>query len=58
MSAKVVGVDVDASLERLRQLASDLRWFWNHAADELWQQLDADLCIKIPLEAAYVLWQR
>jgi starch phosphorylase len=27
----------------LRELALDLRWSWNHAADELWQRLDPDL---------------
>ncbi len=26
----------------LTELALDLRWSWNHTADELWQQLDAD----------------
>jgi len=24
----------------LRDLALDLRWSWNHAADELWNRLD------------------
>ncbi len=28
---------------RLRQLALDLRWSWNHAADELWNRLDPEL---------------
>ena len=27
----------------LRDLALDLRWSWNHAADELWHRLDPDL---------------
>jgi starch phosphorylase len=27
----------------LRQLALDLRWSWNHAADELWTRLDPEL---------------
>jgi len=27
----------------LTELALDLRWSWNHGADEVWQQLDADL---------------
>jgi starch phosphorylase len=27
----------------LRDLALDLRWSWNHAADELWTQLDPEL---------------
>jgi starch phosphorylase len=30
-------------IERLADLALDMRWSWNHAADEIWQQLDADL---------------
>ena len=27
----------------LAELALDMRWSWNHAADELWRQLDPDL---------------
>ncbi len=27
----------------LAELALDLRWSWNHAADEVWQQLDQEL---------------
>jgi starch phosphorylase len=30
-------------LETLMELALDLQWSWNHAADALWQQLDAEL---------------
>jgi starch phosphorylase len=30
-------------LEGLAELALDLRWSWNHAADTLWKQVDADL---------------
>ncbi|MDQ6903096.1 MAG: alpha-glucan family phosphorylase [Bacteroidota bacterium] len=30
-------------METLAELALDLRWSWNHAADELWQELDAEL---------------
>ena len=30
-------------LDSLTELALDLRWSWNHAADELWQQLDPGL---------------
>ena len=30
-------------LEALTELAMDLRWAWNHAADDLWQQLDPAL---------------
>jgi starch phosphorylase len=29
--------------EALAELALDMRWSWNHAADELWRQLDPDL---------------
>ena len=31
------------SVASLRQLALDLRWSWNHAADELWRRLEPDL---------------
>jgi starch phosphorylase len=34
--------DVDG-FESLSELALDMRWSWNHATDELWQQLDAEL---------------
>jgi starch phosphorylase len=37
MSEKIEGVD------ELRELALNLRWSWNHAADKLWRALDADL---------------
>src|ERR1035437_199664 len=30
-------------IELLTGLALDLRWAWNHAADELWQELDPEL---------------
>jgi starch phosphorylase len=30
-------------INSLAGLALDLRWSWNHAADELWEQLDSDL---------------
>jgi starch phosphorylase len=30
-------------LDSLAELALDLRWSWNHAADEVWRQLDPDL---------------
>jgi starch phosphorylase len=30
-------------LEGLRELALDLRWAWNHAADTLWKQVDSEL---------------
>jgi starch phosphorylase len=29
--------------DKLAELALDMRWSWNHFADELWQQLDPDL---------------
>ena len=32
-----------AGLDALAELALDMRWSWNHAADEVWRQLDADL---------------
>ena len=35
-------VDV-AGFDSLATLALDLRWSWNHAADDLWEQIDADL---------------
>ena len=34
--------DVDG-FDSLVELALDLRWSWNHAADDLWRQLDAAL---------------
>ena len=30
-------------LDSLAELAFDLRWSWNHAADEIWRQLDPSL---------------
>jgi starch phosphorylase len=30
-------------LDALAELALDVRWSWNHAADEVWRQLDPDL---------------
>src|SRR5664280_482263 len=36
-SANVAGFD------SLSELALDLRWSWNHAADDVWQQLDPAL---------------
>jgi len=32
-----------SELEGLAELALDLRWSWNHAADRLWEHIDADL---------------
>ena len=34
--------DVDG-VDSLAELALDMRWSWNHAADKLWQQLDSEL---------------
>src|SRR5712691_13554121 len=34
--------DVDG-FDALGELALDLRWSWNHAADEVWRQLDPAL---------------
>jgi starch phosphorylase len=30
-------------MDALTELALNLHWSWNHAADELWERLDADL---------------
>ena len=30
-------------IDALAELALDMRWSWNHAADEVWRQLDPDL---------------
>ncbi|MGB7264973.1 MAG: alpha-glucan family phosphorylase, partial [Terracidiphilus sp.] len=35
--SKIEGIDA------LAELALNLHWSWNHAADELWERLDADL---------------
>ena len=35
--AQVSGMDL------LIELALDLRWSWNHRADDLWRHIDADL---------------
>jgi glycogen phosphorylase len=32
-----------AGFDSLAELALDLRWSWNHAADEVWRELDPDL---------------
>lgn len=34
--------DIDG-IEQLFELALDLRWSWNHSADELWGQIDPDV---------------
>lgn len=30
-------------MEALTEIALNMRWSWNHAADELWSQLDLEL---------------
>jgi len=35
-------IEVDG-YDSLAELALDLRWSWNHAADEIWQQLEPSL---------------
>ena len=37
-----IPTDIDG-VDDLAELALDLRWSWNHAVDEIWYQLDADL---------------
>ena len=32
-----------AGFDTLSELALDMRWSWNHAADGVWQQLDPEL---------------
>jgi starch phosphorylase len=36
-------MDLEQLRSGLRDLALDLRWAWNHAADELWARLDPEL---------------
>jgi len=36
-------MDSEQLRTRLHDLALDLRWSWNHAADELWTRLDPEL---------------
>src|SRR5580704_2916562 len=36
-------MDMTDLLKSLSELALDLRWSWNHTADELWSQLDPEL---------------
>ncbi|MGH6827898.1 MAG: alpha-glucan family phosphorylase, partial [Rhizomicrobium sp.] len=35
--------DLPSRLSELRSLALDLRWTWNHEADTLWEQVDAEI---------------
>lgn len=37
LPAEIEGFDV------LAELALDMWWSWNHATDEVWRQLDAEL---------------
>ena len=34
--------DLPPELSELRNLALDLRWTWNHEADALWEEVDAE----------------
>jgi starch phosphorylase len=43
MSTDAASSNVDSGVAQLGRLALDLRWSWNHAADELWRQLAPDL---------------
>ena len=36
-------MNLEDGLRCLRELALDLRWSWNHAADELWRSIDPEL---------------
>jgi len=36
-------MDDKSLLDSLSELALDLRWSWNHTADELWSQLDPEM---------------
>jgi len=40
--AAVLSLDLPDALADLRDLALDLRWTWNHAADALWQEIDLE----------------
>jgi glycogen phosphorylase len=39
-------INVETGMELLRQLALDLRWSWNHSADELWSRLEPELWLR------------
>src|ERR1035441_1835901 len=43
MSTEAASSNVDSGVAQLGRLALDLRWSWNHSADELWKQLAPDL---------------
>jgi starch phosphorylase len=38
----VLPTDIEG-FDRLRELALDVRWSWNHAADTIWKRLDTEL---------------
>ena len=42
-SETVKTIPDEEGIEALTELALNLRWSWNHAADELWKDLDAEL---------------
>ncbi|MGD1278720.1 MAG: alpha-glucan family phosphorylase [Tepidisphaeraceae bacterium] len=41
--AEASGRDIHPGAKALRELALDMRWSWNHAADDLWRRLDPGL---------------
>jgi starch phosphorylase len=43
MSENASTLNEQATRQLLRRLALDLRWSWNHAADELWSRIDPEL---------------
>ena len=43
MSTNPSAQDVDSDIALLHRLALDLRWSWNHAADELWRRIEPGL---------------
>lgn len=42
MSSAFFARPLPPALDRLRDLASDLRWTWSHAADSLWRTVDPE----------------
>ena len=47
-SETVKNLPNEEGVDALTELALNLHWSWNHAADELWTDLDADLCASFP----------
>jgi starch phosphorylase len=39
----IVPPNLAEGTDQLTELAMDLRWSWNHCADELWRRLDPEL---------------